>query len=249
MNATAVGLVMGLRTKKAAARACLENYLHVLDTNEPINRMEGNFGQAQLESKNAQDVRKALHVLRQAKVAAAQPGMDPLKATATGAALGAATGGALSFGDAGMMGRGALAGGSVGFLVSAVDRIVARRGEKQRMEKPAAMTQGRGLTFNTDAIRKAINRRRLMTGVGAVAGSVIPGVVGYGVGSALGGASNVGEKDPEVAKARRRRFAQVGGVIGAAGGAARGAVVGHMAGTHGVEAARYPEFYNRFRGV
>ena len=154
--------------------------------------------------------------------------MDPLQSTATGAGLGAALGGALSFGDPGMMGRGALAGGSTGYLVSAVDRIVAKRQQRQRMEKPAGMMDNLrgGIKGYAEAIQRAVARRRMATGVGAAAGAVIPGIVGYGVGSALGGASNVGEKDPEVAKARRRRFAQVGGVIGGASGAIRGAALG-----------------------
>ena len=88
-----------------------------------------------------------------------------------------------------------------------------------------------------------------MAGTGAAVGAVIPGIVGYGIGSALGGASNVGEKDPAVAKARRRRFAQVGGVIGGVTGAARGGLAGYAAGTPGVHTARMPEFINRLQGV
>ena len=124
------------------------------------------------------------------KFASAAPGMDPLRATATGAGVGAALGGAMSFGDPGMMGRGALAGGSTGYLVSAVDRIVAKRQQRQqrqRMEKPA--------------------------------GFMVPGAVGYGLGSALGGISNISESDPAIARKRRRRFALAGGLIGAVGGA------------------------------
>lgn len=352
MNAAAIGMSMGIQTKRAAARVCLENYLHVLDVNAPINRNEGNFEQAELEDRNAADVRKALRILRQSKQASSTPagymgishqqympqyerrkeftpeeqelirrnkgnvipkiftsqadspavdmaspawsalgggaagaafgaglgsyvstvgtgnigngvipgdpravaigagvggvigaigaalkrkarnatieegmrrlppgavrrdimadpvyqaeedrrsrlqaaavaagtagrafkyasvGMDPLRATATGAGLGAAAGGALSFGDPGMMGRGALAGGSVGYLASAVDRIVARRQQRQRMEKPAAATNavGRGLNFNIngDALRRAISRRRIAAGTDAVQRARMP---------------------------------------------------------------------------
>ena len=424
MNARAVGVIAGLRTKEAAACACLENYLHVLDTNAPINRMEGNFGQARLEEKNSENVRKALAVLRQHKMAsatgmdplaatatgaglgaalggavsfgnpgiktsAAMPpqgymgmthqqympqyerrkeftpeeqatidanrrnvipkifksqadspavdmaspawaglggagigaavgagvmsgtqspkamgygaaaggvlgavigimkrkaqnasieenmrrlpagavrrdvqadpvyqaeqdrsarlraaalaggavggaskwasatGMDPLAATATGAGLGAALGGAVSFGNPGMMGRGALAGGSAGYLVSAVDRIVARRQQRQRMEKPA-MTKSANISPEWQAkLRGAVHairkHPRMATAAAALGGAVIPGAIGYGLGSALGGVSNIGEADPMVAKRRRARFALMGmgllGGVGALGGA------------------------------
>ena len=162
------------------------------------------------------------------KYASMQPSMDPLKATATGAALGAATGGAMSFGDPGMMGRGALAGGSVGYLASAVDRIVARRQQRQRMEKPAGFEGkardilGRGATAIKEHPRAAV-------AVGAGLGAMVPGAVGYGLGSALGGISNISESDPAIARKRRRRFALAGGLIGAAGGALRGAVRMRMA--------------------
>lgn len=220
MNARAVGVIAGLRTKKVAACACLENYLHVLDTNAPINRMEGNFGQARLEEKNSENVRKALVVLRQHKMAAAS--MDPLAATATGAGLGAALGGAVSFGNPGMMGRGTLAGGSAGYLVSAVDRIVARRQQRQRMEKPA-MTKAANISPEwqaklrnvVDAIRK---HPRMATAGAALGGAIVPGAIGYGLGSALGGVSNIGESDPAAAKRRRARFALMGmGLLGGMG--------------------------------
>ena len=54
-------------------------------------------------------------------------------------------------------------------------------------------------------------------------GAVVPGAIGYGLGSALGGLSNISETDPVISRKRRRRFALVGGLIGAAGGALRGA--------------------------
>mgnify|MGYP001450014166 CR=1 FL=1 len=47
-----------------AAIAHLEQYLETLETNEPINRAEGNEEQADLEAKNATEVRAALAVLR-----------------------------------------------------------------------------------------------------------------------------------------------------------------------------------------
>lgn len=159
---------------------------------------------------------------------ATEPGMDPLKATATGAALGAATGGALSFGDPGMMGRGALAGGSAGYLVSAVDRIVARRQQRQRMEKPA-MTKAANISPEWQAklrnVVDAIRRHpRMATAGAALGGAIVPGAIGYGLGSALGGTSNIGESDPAAAKRRRARFALMGmgllGGMGALSGAA-----------------------------
>lgn len=159
---------------------------------------------------------------------ATEPGMDPLKATATGAALGAATGGALSFGDPGMMGRGALAGGSTGYLVSAVDRIVARRQQRQRMEKPA-MTKAANISPEWQAklrnVVDAIRRHpRMATAGAALGGAIVPGAIGYGLGSALGGTSNIGESDPAAAKRRRARFALMGmgllGGMGALSGAA-----------------------------
>lgn len=169
------------------------------------------------------------------KVSSTQPGMDPLKATATGAGLGAAAGGALSFGDPGMMGRGALAGGSVGYLASAVDRIVARRQQRQRMEKPAGLETGVRPNVDVAGAAKNIYERAIQnmkqrpkavaTAAGAGLGAVVPGAIGYGLGSALGGLSNISETDPAVARKRRRRFALVGGLIGAAGGALRGAML------------------------
>lgn len=47
-----------------AAIVCLEEYLYVLENNEPINRREGNIEQAVLEMDSAIDIRKALSVLR-----------------------------------------------------------------------------------------------------------------------------------------------------------------------------------------
>ena len=154
--------------------------------------------------------------------------MDPLAATATGAGVGAALGGAVSFGNPGMMGRGALAGGSAGYLVSAVDRIVARRQQRQRMEKPA-MTKAANISPEwqaklrnvVDAIRK---HPRMATAGAVLGGAVVPGAIGYGLGSALGGVSNIGEADPVAAKRRRARFALMGmgllGGMGALNGAA-----------------------------
>ena len=52
-----------------AAIAQLEISLSALETNEPINRAEGNEEQADLEATNAADIRQALAVL-----AAAQAG-------------------------------------------------------------------------------------------------------------------------------------------------------------------------------
>lgn len=47
-----------------AAITTLEIALEVLETNEPINRQEGNLEQAELELVSAQEIREALEVLR-----------------------------------------------------------------------------------------------------------------------------------------------------------------------------------------
>lgn len=47
-----------------AAINTLEIALSVMETNEPINRAEGNIEQADLELANATDYRKALDILR-----------------------------------------------------------------------------------------------------------------------------------------------------------------------------------------
>jgi hypothetical protein len=47
-----------------AAITQLEVTLDVLETNEPINRAEGNIAQADLEATNAAEIRDALGVLR-----------------------------------------------------------------------------------------------------------------------------------------------------------------------------------------
>lgn len=47
-----------------AAIIQLEIYLNVLETNEPINREEGNIEQADQEAANAKEIRKALEVLK-----------------------------------------------------------------------------------------------------------------------------------------------------------------------------------------
>lgn len=47
-----------------AAIATLEVALQTLETNEPINRAEGNIAQADLEAKNAVEIRQALDLLR-----------------------------------------------------------------------------------------------------------------------------------------------------------------------------------------
>lgn len=44
----------------------LEIYLEILETNEPINRAEGNIDQADSEKQNAIEVRAALDKLRSA---------------------------------------------------------------------------------------------------------------------------------------------------------------------------------------
>ena len=49
-----------------AAIAQLEISLNVLEGNEPINRSNGNVEQAELEAKNAADIRQALAILRAA---------------------------------------------------------------------------------------------------------------------------------------------------------------------------------------
>lgn len=49
-----------------AAIAQLEIYLKTLETNEPINRNDGNIEQADVEAKNATEVRAALALLRSA---------------------------------------------------------------------------------------------------------------------------------------------------------------------------------------
>ena len=49
-----------------AAIVQLEIYLETLENNEPINRSEGNIGQADQESANAKEVRQALAVLKDA---------------------------------------------------------------------------------------------------------------------------------------------------------------------------------------
>lgn len=49
-----------------AAIVELERALHVAETNEPINRSEGNEAQADLEASNAADYRQALAVLNAA---------------------------------------------------------------------------------------------------------------------------------------------------------------------------------------
>lgn len=426
MNATAVGLMTGLKTKKVAARACLENYLHVLDTNAPINRMEGNFDQAQLESKSAQDVRRALSILRQAKAAgmtppagymgmthqqympqyqrrveftpeeqelirrnkgnvipkiftsqadspavdmaspvwsgvggalggaalgagvmagtespramgigataggvlgavvaamarkaqnasieenmrrlppgavrrdyeadpvyqaaqerdariraarlaggaaggahkfasATEPGMDPLKATATGAGLGAAMGGALSFGDMGMMGRGALAGGSAGYLASAVDRIVAKRQQRQRMEKPARFglntytpLDGTGAAGNivasiANVIARIKGKAPALRWQAHQVSSEVPTLGGAAIGGLLGGLSrgretrDVVEDAPDGRKIRRPVTTErtIGDRVGGAiAGAGIGAVAGNVA-ARGYVAGTPPEW-------
>lgn len=50
-----------------AAISNLEIYLDILVTNEPINRSEGNVEQADLELKNAEEVREALGILKAAQ--------------------------------------------------------------------------------------------------------------------------------------------------------------------------------------
>ena len=47
-----------------AAIATLENALNIAETNEPINRAEGNAAQADLEAINAAEYRLALAVLK-----------------------------------------------------------------------------------------------------------------------------------------------------------------------------------------
>ncbi len=47
-----------------AAITQLEVTLDVLETNEPINRREGNIAQADLEASSAAEIREALTVLR-----------------------------------------------------------------------------------------------------------------------------------------------------------------------------------------
>ena len=47
-----------------AAIATLENALNIAETNEPINRAEGNDAQADLEALNAAEYRWALAVLK-----------------------------------------------------------------------------------------------------------------------------------------------------------------------------------------
>lgn len=55
-----------------AAISQLEIYLEILETNEPINRAEGKFAQADLEKQNAIEVREALKFLNSAKHVRAQ---------------------------------------------------------------------------------------------------------------------------------------------------------------------------------
>jgi len=50
-----------------AAIAQLQISLETLEHNEPINRAEGNEGQADLESTNAADIRQALAILSAAQ--------------------------------------------------------------------------------------------------------------------------------------------------------------------------------------
>lgn len=49
-----------------SAIVTLEIALETLENNDPINRKEGNFAQAELEASNAAEIRQALHVLRAA---------------------------------------------------------------------------------------------------------------------------------------------------------------------------------------
>lgn len=46
-----------------AAIITLETALHTLETNEPINRKEGNIEQADIEAANAAEIRQALATL------------------------------------------------------------------------------------------------------------------------------------------------------------------------------------------
>lgn len=54
------------KTEMKAAITELEIALQTMETNEPINRNEGKTEQADLEAKNAADIRQALAVLRAA---------------------------------------------------------------------------------------------------------------------------------------------------------------------------------------
>lgn len=47
-----------------ASIAALENALEIAETNEPINRREGNIEQADLEAVNAADYRQAIAILK-----------------------------------------------------------------------------------------------------------------------------------------------------------------------------------------
>ena len=47
-----------------SAITTLEIALETMENNEPINRKEGNEEQADLEAKNAAEIRQALHILR-----------------------------------------------------------------------------------------------------------------------------------------------------------------------------------------
>lgn len=47
-----------------AAIIILENSLHTVETNEPINRQEGKTEQADFQAEAAVEIRQALHVLR-----------------------------------------------------------------------------------------------------------------------------------------------------------------------------------------
>lgn len=58
-----------------SAIAILENSLEALAANEPINRAEGNLGQADLEAANASEVRQAIAVLQSADAAAIPRGV------------------------------------------------------------------------------------------------------------------------------------------------------------------------------
>lgn len=60
------------RLKMNAAIVQLEISLEVLETNEPINRANGNIEQAECEVINASEIRQALAILR----TAAQPSLE-----------------------------------------------------------------------------------------------------------------------------------------------------------------------------
>lgn len=52
------------KVSTTAAVSALQNYLHVLETNEPINRVQGDTEQADLQARCAAEVRQALAIIQ-----------------------------------------------------------------------------------------------------------------------------------------------------------------------------------------